>query len=215
VSIKNIVVYAVLAVICAGCQSKPQSNAPQPQQPAASAKKADPAQPQYESGRTAFQKLYLGARNWSPDAQPVKIESRPRPGDPHDGTSSVWSGTFASPRLGQTRSFLWSGAIGEDAPEPGITPGGLDTFSAGNINTQPFDIAYLKVDTGKALEVANKKGGAALLKKKKDQPVKYALTWEPGKARLRWHVIYGNSERDAPLHIVVDASTGEFVRTEK
>jgi hypothetical protein len=206
VSIKNIVVYAVVALICAGCQSKPQANAPE---------KTEPAPSQYETGRTAFQKLYLAARNWSPDAQPIKIESRPRPGDPHNGTSSVWSGSYASLRMGQTRSFLWSGATGDDAPEPGITPGGIDTFSAGNINTQPFDIAYLKVDTDKALEVANKKGGAAILKKKKDQPLKYALAWEPSKARLRWHVMYGNSERDAPLHIVVDASTGEFVRTEK
>ncbi len=132
-----------------------------------------------------------------------------------DGTASVWSGTFASQRMGQTRSFIWSGATGDDAPEPGITPGGLDAYSPGNINTQPFDTAYLKVDTDKALEVANKKGGAALLKKNKEQRLKYQLAWEPGKARLRWHVIYGNSERDAALNVVVDASTGEFVRTEK
>jgi hypothetical protein len=214
VSTKNIVACVALTLVCAGCQSKPQSEPPQAQSPTP-AKQTEPAQPQYESGRTAFQKLYLGARNWAPDAQPIKIESRPRAGDPHDGTASIWSGTFASPRMGQTRSFLWSGATGEDAPQPGITPGGLDTFSAGNINTRPFEIAYLKVDTGNALEVANKKGGAAMLKKHKDQRVKYALVWEPGKARLRWHVIYGNSERDAPLTVVVDASTGEYVRTAK
>ena len=204
----------LLALACAGCQSKPPAEPSNAQSPAPP-KKAAPAQPQFETGRTAFQKLYLGARNWAIDAQPIKMDSRPRAGDPVDGTASVWSGTFASARMGQTRSFIWSGATGEDAPEPGITPGGLDAYSPGNINTQPFDTAYLKIDTDKALEVANKKGGAALLKKNKDQRVKYQLAWEPGKARLRWHVIYGNSERDAALNVVVDASTGEFVRTEK
>jgi hypothetical protein len=213
VSIKNIIAYTSLAIAITGCNSKPAPT-PKTEAQAAAAPKPEP-QAQAETGRAAFQKLYIAARNWSPDSQPIKMESRPRSGEKVDGTATVWSGTFASPRMGQTRSFIWSGAVGENAPEQGITPGSPDAYSPGNISTRPFDTAYFKIDTDKVLAIANKRGGAALLKKNKEQRVKYALGWEHPKGRLRWHVIYGNSERDAPLTVVVDASTGEFVRTEK
>jgi hypothetical protein len=91
----------------------------------------------------------------------------------------------------------------------------MDTYSPGNVSTRPFDTAYLKIDTDKALAVADKKGGAALLKKNPEQRVKYLLSWEEAKGRLIWRVVYGISEHDAPLRIDVNASTAEFVKIEK
>jgi hypothetical protein len=214
VSIEKILVTSMLGslLFVAGCSSTPEPTKPTP------AKVEKPASaPQAESllARTAFQKLYAAARNWSPDSQPIKMESRPRSGDKPDGTATVWVATFASPSKQQTRSFLWSGAVGEGAPERGISPGGMDTYSPGNVSTRPFDTAYLKIDTDKALTVANKKGGTALLKKHPDQPVKYMLMWEDPKRRLLWRVVYGISEHDAPLRVDVNASTAEFVKIAK
>jgi hypothetical protein len=212
VSIHNIILTSTLGslLFLGGCSSTPEPTKPAPV-------KVEKPIPQAEStpGRTAFQRLYAAARNWSPDSQPIKMESRPRSGDKPDGTASVWVATFASPSKQQTRSFLWSGAVGAGAPEHGISPGGMDTYSPGNVSTRPFDTAYLKIDTDKALAVANKKGGAALLKKDPAQPLKYMLTWEETKQRLLWRVIYGISEHDAPLRIDVNASTAEFVKIEK
>lgn len=211
-SIKNILMHAVIggALAAAGCSSQPAPSEP------AKPKAAKPKpQAEFLAGRPGFQRLYAAARNWAPDAQPIKMESRPRTGDKPDGTASIWVATFASPAKQQVRSFLWSGAVGEDAPEQGISPGSMDTYSAGNVSTQPFDTAYLKVDTDKALEVANKKGGARLIKKKPEQPVRYLLIWEPGKARLIWRVVYGLSEHDSPLRVDVNASTAEFVKIAK
>ncbi len=212
-SIKKILPFLILfgLAIVLGCSTAPEAVKP------AETKAAEKPVPQAEflRGRSAFQRLYAAARNWAPDAQPIRMESRPRTGDQPDGTASVWAATFASPSKQQSRSFLWSGAVGDNAPEQGISPGSMDTFSPGNVSTRPFDTAYLKVDTDKALTVANKKGGAALLKKNPQQLVRYLLNWEQGKGRLLWRVVYGVSEHDAPLRVDVNASTAEFVKIAK
>jgi hypothetical protein len=213
VSIKKILPFLILLGLSfvLACSSTPEAAKPVENK---SAEK--PAlQAEFLSGRSAFQRLYAAARNWAPDAQPIRMESRPRTGDKPDGTASVWAATFASPSKQQSRSFLWSGAVGDNAPEQGISPGSMDTFSMGNVSTRPFETAYLKVDTDKALSVANKKGGAALLKKHPEQLVKFLLNWEQGKGRLLWRVAYGISEHDAPLRVDVNASTAEFVKIAK
>jgi hypothetical protein len=204
-----------LAAIISGCssnQSKPaeKSNAEKP----SAAKAETPKESERLTGREVFQKLYIAARNWSPDAQPLKMESNPRKDDKRDGRASVWSGSFASSQRGQIRSFLWSGATGEGAPEPGITPGGQDTFNAANASTQPFDPSYLKADTDKALAEADKHAPASA-KKDKDSPVKFHLYNETTKQRLLWRVIYGQSESNAKAVVDVSARDGGFVKIER
>jgi hypothetical protein len=166
------------------------------------------------TGRLAFQKLYLAARNWSPDSRPLKIESRPRSDDPRDGKASVWVGSFASQQRGLFRSFMWSGATGDGAPEPGISPGGQDTYVPGNASTQPFDPAYLKADTDEALTEADKHAPADAKKDKKG-PVAFHLYNDTGKGRLLWRVIYGQSERNAKAVVDISARDGGFVKIEK
>ena len=74
---------------------------------------------------------------------------------------------------------------------------------------------FLKVDSDKALEVAQKHGGDKLLEKEPDTPILYFLDWDRQKNELLWHVIYGTDRDSAKLRVAVDASTGEFVRVEK
>jgi hypothetical protein len=74
-----------------------------------------------------------------------------------------------------------------------------------------FDVNFLKIDSDKALEVAQKHGGDKI----KNTPVTYLLQWEPGENHLLWHVIYGSSQNDAKLVVDIDATTGEFNRKEK
>ena len=52
-------------------------------------------------------------------------------------------------------------------------PGTEDTYSPTNTSTQIFDVAFLKVDSDKALEVAQKHGGEKLLAKEPDTPILY------------------------------------------
>jgi hypothetical protein len=203
----------LLIAIISGCSSDQNKPAEKTGKPTA-AKTEAPKQSEHITGREAFQKLYIAARNWSPDAQPLKMESGARKDDRRDGTASVWSGSFASAQRGQIRSFLWSGATGEGAPEPGINPGGQDTYNPANASTQPFDPSFLKADTDKALTEADKHGPAAA-KKDKESPVKFQLYNDTTKQRLLWRVIYGQSESNAKAVVDVSARDGGFVKVER
>jgi hypothetical protein len=187
----------------------------QPEKPKESAPKAEPvkAETEFETGRSAFQRMYVSARTWAPDAQPVRLESRPTKEDPKDGRAAIWAAAFVSASKQNIRNFSWSGVATD--PDKGVQPGSLDVYSASNASTRPFDLNFLKVDSTRALEVANKKGGAALLKKDPAQPIKCMLFFDTPKGRLVWRVIYGNSQSDAKLRILVNASSGEFITIEK
>ncbi len=199
----------LLLALLAGCSSEPEK-------PVTPVVKQPPKQ-ETVTGRVAFQKFYQTARLWAPDARCFRLESditKESPG--RDGKSGVWRAYFASTARNASKQFVWSGLTADDAPARGVSPVGADqAFSAANLSTQPFDIAFLKVDSDQALEVAQKHGGEAILKKNPDQPVRYILNWNPKKNQLEWHVVYGIAELDAKLNVAVNASTGEFERVEK
>ncbi|HUS19238.1 MAG TPA: hypothetical protein VMZ25_06280, partial [Terriglobales bacterium] len=180
-----------------------------------SAPQAKPAkvESEFETGRAAFQRMYVSARTWSADAQPVRLESRPTKEDPKDGRAAMWAGMFVSASKGNLRNFTWSGVASD--PDKGVQPGSMDVYSPANANTRPFDLNFLKVDSDKAFAVADKKGGAALLKKDPKQPLKYMLFFDNTKGRLVWRVLYGSSQSDAKLRILVNASTADFIAIEK
>ncbi len=205
--------FLALVLVISGCSSPPSTSSEKkdgasPAKPAA--KEAVKKEAERITGREAFQKLYLAARNWSPDSRPLKIESRPLSDDPRDGKASTWSGTFASQQRGLFRSFLWSGAGGESS----ISPGSQDTYSAGNASTQPFDPAYLQTDTDDALTAADKHAPAEAKKDKKG-PVAFQLYNDTAKQRLLWRVIYGQSEHNAKAVVDISARDGGFVKVEK
>jgi len=110
---------------------------------------------------------------------------------------------------------IWSGTDTADAPSRGVSPGTEDTYSPNNSSTQVFDIGFLKVDSDKALETAQKHGGDKVLEKNPDTPVIYVLDWSGTTNELIWHVIYGASRDDAKLRVAVNGTTGDFIRVEK
>ena len=125
------------------------------------------------------------------------------------------SASFASPAKRMMKMFVWSGLVGPDAPEAGVTFSAEDTWSQNNTSTQPFNIEFLKIDSDKAYEVAEKHGGEKFTKTNAKQPVFFVLDWDAAKNQLVWHVVYGNDQNDAKLRIAVNATTGEFLRVEK
>jgi hypothetical protein len=209
---KILVPYLALVFLLAGCSSnKTESNketAP-PTKPAAK-------QPEYETGRSAFQKLYLSARGWAGDVKPFRLQSQFSSDAPtSDGKAGLWRGSFASPARRSMKLFVWSGLVGPDAREPGISFSGEDSWIPSNTSTSVFDLGFLKVDSDKAYDVAQKHGGEKLTLKDPKQPVFFVLDWDASKNQLLWHVIYGTSQDESKLRIAVDATSGEFVRVEK
>jgi hypothetical protein len=171
---------------------------------------------QYDTARTAFQRMYLSARLWAPDAKPFRLQSQFTPDAPTaEGKSGMWRASFASPSKKMMKLFVWSGLVGPDAPEQGISFSAEDSWSASNSSTEPFDIGFLKVDSDKAYEVAQKNGGEKLTSKDPRQPVIFLLSWDATKNQLIWHVLYGENPTEAKLRLAVDATTGEFLRVEK
>jgi hypothetical protein len=204
-----------LAIICfiaaltlTGCSSNNSGASP--------SNKPAPKQAEYATGRVAFQKMYLSARGWSGDATPFRLQSQYTPDAPAgDGKAGLWRASFGSPARRMMKMFIWSGLVGPDAPEQGITFSAEDSWSPTNTSTRVFNFDFLKVDSDKAYEVAQKNGGGKLTQKNPKQPVYFVLDWDGDKNQLVWHVIYGTSQDDTKLRIAVDASTGEFLRVEK
>ena len=194
-----------LAVVCLGCDSEPKKTT--------EGKEGQPAI-QTETGRFALQKMLAPARFWSPDAQPVRLDSTNLKGsNGHDGKATFWRALFASPARQKSEPFTWSGVATEDTPK-GVDHGVEDTYNPANRASRPFDLNFLKVDTDKAFEVAQKHGGKEVLDKDSKVNVGYLLDWDAQSNQLRWHVIYGGSESTGKLTVLVDASSGEFLRKE-
>jgi hypothetical protein len=205
--------WVALLCLLAGCSSdnKPSSS-DEPRPTAAPVAK----QAEYETGRTAFQKMYVSARGWAGDVKTFRLQSQFTPdAATNEGKSGLWRGSFASPSKRMMKLFVWSGLVGPDAPEQGITFSAEDSWNPSNPSTAVFDIGFLKVDSDVAYSVAQKHGGEKLTQKDPKQPVFFVLDWDTGKNQLIWHVIYGNSQDEAKLRIAVDATSGAFVRVEK
>jgi hypothetical protein len=197
---------AMLALLMmTGCTSGPSTPAP--------VEKPQPKPAEFVTGRSAFQKLYIAARGWARDAQPYRIESMITDDSKgKEGKSAVWRASFASPLQHGVKAYTWSGEVSSDR---GINPGTEDSYSPTNTSTQIFDVAFLKVDSDKALETAQKHGGDKLVGKDPDTPILYVLDWSSATRELIWHVIYGVSRDDYKLRVAVNASSGDFIRVEK
>ena len=211
--IKTALLCLTLTVLVS-CSSEKKVATEAPSQPAA----AKPAtkEAQYDTGRTAFQRMFVAARAWAPDVKPFRLQSQFAADAPSaEGKAGLWRASFASPSRRMMKLFVWSGLVGPDVPEQGISFSAEDSWSASNSSTQPFDIGFLKVDSDRAYEVAQKNGGEKLTRKDPKQPVVFLLSWDAAKNQLVWHVLYGDNPAEAKLRIAVDATSGAFLRVEK
>lgn len=198
---------ALVLLALAGCES----NAPKPPQA-----KAEPKPPELITGRAAFQKTFIAARNYAADVKPFRLESTPSPdGNGRDGKSAIWRASFASVLQHGVKPFFWSGSNAPDAPSRGVSPGNEDAYNPSNASTQTFDQAFLKIDSDQAFTEAQKHGGDKILEKDAATPVIYICDWNHNTNELTWHVIYGGSRETAKLTVAVNASTGGFIRVEK
>jgi len=192
------------------CSSEKKAATPQP------VARPTVKEAQYDTGRTAFQRVYLSARLWATDAKPFRLQSQFTADAPTaEGKAGLWRASFASPSRRMMKLFVWSGLAGTDAAEPGVSFSAEDSWSASNSATQPFDMAFLKVDSDKAYEVAQKNGGEKLTRKDPRQPVIFLLSWDPANNQLIWHVLYGENPTEAKLRLAIDATSGAFLRIEK
>lgn len=201
--------FAILALLMlVGCSSQPAKTTQE--------EKPKPKEPELLTGRAGFYKTLPSARGWKSDAQLYRVMSQPNTDSKgRDGKSAIWRVWYASPASRGAKPYVWSGTDASDSPSRGVSFGTEDTYSPSNASTQVFDMAFLKVDTDKALEVAQKHGGDKVLEKNPDINIVYLADWNKNENQLVWHVFYGNNRDDAKLKIAVNATTGEYLRKEK
>jgi hypothetical protein len=178
--------------------------------------KPEPKPPELLTGRAAFYKTFIAARNYAADVKPFRIESTPsNESNGQDGKSAIWRASYASATQHGVKPFFWSGSNAPDAPSRGVSPGNEDVYNPGNASTQVFDAAFLKVDSDQAFAEAQKHGGDKELEKDPTTSVLYICEWNHNTNQLVWHVIYGSTRETAKLTVAIDASTGAFIRVEK
>ena len=125
---RKFVIACIALLILAGCSPAPTTTSSSNE--SQSAAKPAPKQAEYETGRVAFQKMYLSARGWAADATPFRLQSQFTPDAPtSDGKAGLWRASFASPAKRMMKMFVWSGLVGPDAPERGITFSAEDTWN--------------------------------------------------------------------------------------
>jgi hypothetical protein len=174
---------AALLLLLAGCSTE----APAPE------KKAEekPAEP--VTGRQALQQMYIAARGWAADIQPIKVTSilltevKAAP-----GRAGAWQALFVSASQSRARSYTYSVVESE-----------------GNLHKGVFAI---KVDSDEAYQTALKKG-AEYDKKNPGKPIILLLEANNQFPDPSWRVIWGESVGTSNFSIYVDASTGGYLET--
>jgi hypothetical protein len=167
---------------------------------------------QFESGRFALQKMIPAARLWAEDAAPIRLESSANSENSGQGGKAIfWRANFGSRTRLKQIPYSWSGAA--DAARK-IDHATEDGYNPNNRSEQTWDLNYLKTDTDAAFATAQEHGGKELTDKDPKQPVIYLLDWDAQSSQLRWHVIYGASTSGAKLTVLVNASSGVYLRKE-
>jgi hypothetical protein len=193
---------AALLLFLTGCSSEP----------AAPPKKAEAVPAEPVTGRQALQKMYIAARGWAADIQPVKVNSILLPEvKAEPGKAGAWQALFVSASQGKARSYTYSVVESEGNLHQGVFAGSDQSWSSSGAE-KPFLMAAIKIDSDQAYETALKKG-ADYDKKNPGKPIVFLLEANNKFPDVSWRVIWGESAGTSNFSIYVDASTGSYLET--
>jgi hypothetical protein len=193
---------AALLLLLAGCSTE----TPAPP------KKAEekPAEP--VTGRQALQQMYIAARGWAADIQPIRVTSILLPDvKAEPGKAAAWQVLFVSASQNKARSWTYSVVESEGNLHKGVFAG-FDQIWSSSGEAKPFPMAAIKVDSDQAYQTALKKG-ADYDKKNPGKPIVFLLEDNKRFPDASWRVIWGESAGTSNFSIFVDASTGGYLET--
>ncbi len=183
--------------------------------PAPVEKKAPAPPPSPISGRQAIQSVYGPARIWASDAQPISVQSanlaemKLDASEANKGKAGAWEIVFASPSMGQQRSYTWS-AVETEGWHKGVFGGQKAAWSPGGAQ-RLFSIAQVMTDTPEAFDTAAKASAEYLEKPGKRPRVSYELESSGRFTGPVWRVLWGGTVSSAEYFVVVDAMTGKLL----
>ncbi len=175
------------------------------------ASKKEPPKPlEPLTGRQAFQQMYIAARTWAPDCQPVElrnIELGSIKAPP--GKSGAWQCSFVSLAKGRAKTYSWSAVEAEGNLHKGVFAGQEESYSPSR-QKHPYLIAAIRTDSDEAYETAAKKA-TEYLNKKPSKQVNFLLEQTPRFPDLAWRIYWGESISTSEYTVFVDATTGSFL----
>lgn len=198
----------LLAATLVGC-----SESAPPATKAAAAKK--PIEP--VSGQSGLFQMFQVARPWAPDAMILKLENGDIPeAKAQPGKYGVWRATFVSPSKKVKRDFAFAVADSDGGVIQGARAGSESPYTPSTL-IHPIPIQDVHIDTTAALETAMKevekdKAMSKALAEHKDEPIQYLLEWTGTTPKACWRVVFGATVSQSLFSVLVDASTGEFVK---
>jgi len=186
-----------IAVVLAGCSEEPAATVK---------KKAEPV-----TGQTALYRMYQVARSWAPDAEVLKMNSIHLTEVPAvRGKAGAWQVAFTSASKSAQRTYTYSVVESEGNLHEGVFPGPEESWAGPA--TQPFVVGGAKVDTDAAYKKALTKAGEYDAKNSK-QTISFELGKQEASENPVWRVIWGESAGTSGLSVLVDATTGEYLKT--
>jgi hypothetical protein len=184
------------ALLLPACSSGPTEK-PEPEKPAVPM-----------TGLHALYQMYTSARAWAQDLQILsyssinisEVERQP-------GKAAAWQVVFVSQALRASRTYTISVYEASATLHKGIFPEAPQAWSG---TGKPFSIEAASVDTDQAWKTALEHG-ADYNSKNPNLPITWTLGMDSGADPL-WRVIWGESAGESSFSVLVDASTGAFVR---
>jgi hypothetical protein len=175
--------------------------------------KEPPKPPEPVSAQYAFHQMYVAARSWAPDAQPLQLTNiRLDEVKAEAGTAGAWQATFVSDKLGRAKTYTYSVIEGQGNLHKGVFGGHDEGWSGPRGQARPFLPPAFKVDAAQAYKTAMKHG-AEYARKNPEMPINFLLEKTPRFPNPAWRVIWGESIGTSNYSIVVDATTGDYLTT--
>jgi len=180
-------------------------------------KKKEPQKPpEPVTGRFALFQMFNAGRGWAPDIQVLRLNSIHLPElKAEPGKAAAWEARFVSPGSSRARTYTYSAIEAPGNLHKGVFAGLEESWSGsrGSV-TQPFLIAAVKTDSDEVYRTALKKA-ADYEKKNPGKTISFILEHNNRFPDPAWRVIWGESAGSSNFSIFVDASTGEYLATQR
>jgi hypothetical protein len=195
----------ILILILGGCSEEPQHN------PGQLKDHGHPAAP--ATGRFAFQRMYIQARTWAPDAEPLRISSfNLKEVTSEGGKCGAWQATFVSAARNKARTYTYSVVESPGNVHEGALAGREEPWSGPRGQERPFLQQALRIDSDEAFAAAAKVS-VDYLKKNPKMPVLFLLELTPRFPNPTWRVLWGETIGTSDYSVFIDASTGKPLQT--
>jgi hypothetical protein len=194
-------IFLIIPVACSEAPTREPEKSAQPVAP-----------PSPVTGRFAFQRMFMQAKGWAADAQPLNFSGiHLNQVPPEPGKCGAWQGTFISQQKAKARTYTYS-VVDTGGIREGVLAGREEAWSGPRGQQQPFNPQALHVDSDEAYSAAVKES-TDFIKKNPDLPVLFLLEQTPRFPNLAWRVIWGETLGSSRYSVFVDASTGRYLQT--